>query len=72
MELFNPSGFLIFWSVLSLAGIILWIIALVDILRSEFSGHNDKLIWVIVVILAPFLGAILYYIIGRRNKINYK
>lgn len=44
------------------------IIALVDILKSNFGG-NDKLIWVIIVLVGSFVGALLYYIIGRKQKI---
>ena len=47
---------------------ILWIVALVDILRSEFQGYN-KLIWVVVVIFLPIIGSILYFIIGKSQKI---
>jgi len=47
----------------------LWVIALVDILRSEFQG-NDKVVWVIIVIFFPFLGSILYFLIGRSKKIR--
>ncbi|MFI5187180.1 MAG: PLDc N-terminal domain-containing protein [Chitinophagales bacterium] len=47
----------------------LWFIALVDILRSDFRG-NDKVVWVIVVIFFPFLGSILYFLIGRSKKIR--
>jgi len=47
----------------------LWIIALVDIVRSEFQG-NDKVVWVIVVIFFPFLGSILYFIFGKSRKIR--
>lgn len=45
------------------------IIALIDILKSEFSGNN-KMIWVIVVLLGSFIGAALYYLIGRKQKIT--
>lgn len=48
---------------------LLWIIALVDILRSDFRG-NDKIVWVVVVIFFPFLGSILYFLIGRSQKIR--
>ncbi|MGB3343841.1 MAG: PLD nuclease N-terminal domain-containing protein [Aequorivita sp.] len=44
------------------------IIALVDILKSDFGG-NDKIIWVIIVLLGSFVGALLYYLIGRKQKI---
>lgn len=45
------------------------IIALVDILKSEFEGNN-KLIWVIVILLSWLLGAIIYFFIGRQQKIQ--
>lgn len=45
------------------------LIALVDILRNEFSGSN-KLIWAFVVVLVPGLGAILYFLIGVKQKIR--
>ncbi|WP_289001403.1 PLDc N-terminal domain-containing protein [uncultured Roseivirga sp.] len=44
------------------------LVALVDILRSDFEPSQNKLIWVIVVILLPILGSILYLIIGRNQR----
>ncbi|HRX11603.1 MAG TPA: PLDc N-terminal domain-containing protein [Draconibacterium sp.] len=44
------------------------LIALVDILRNEFT-HNNKIIWVLVVLLSWIIGAILYFLIGRKQKI---
>lgn len=43
--------------------------ALIDILRSEFDPQQNKLIWVLVTILVPVLGAILYFAIGRSQRI---
>ncbi|MDP3912268.1 MAG: PLDc N-terminal domain-containing protein [Bacteroidota bacterium] len=45
------------------------IIALVDIVRSKFEG-NMQLIWVIIVVCLNLLGAILYFIVGRNQKIQ--
>lgn len=42
--------------------------ALVDIVRSKFEG-NMQLIWVIIVIFFNILGALLYFIIGRNQKL---
>lgn len=50
-----------------LIGIVPAIIALIDILKSEFKGNN-KLIWVLVVILFNFFGAVLYFLIGKEQK----
>ena len=45
------------------------IIALVDILTSEFTESN-KIVWLLVVILVPFIGFILYFLIGTKQKIK--
>lgn len=44
------------------------LIALIDIIRNEFRGSNDKVIWVIVVLFIPFLGSVLYFLIGRNQR----
>ena len=48
---------------------ILWIWALVDILKSNFKDDATKVIWVIIVILLPILGSILYFILGKNHKV---
>jgi hypothetical protein len=53
----------------SLVFFVIPIFALIDILRNDFEGNN-KLIWVLVILLTWLLGAILYYFIGRNQKIN--
>ena len=50
-------------------GILPTIIALVDILKSEFKGNN-KIVWILVVLFANFFGAVLYFLIGREQKIS--
>lgn len=49
--------------------ITLWLIALIDILKSNFNGNN-KIVWIVVVILLPILGAILYLIVGKSQKVK--
>lgn len=53
----------------SLFFLLIPILALVDIVRSKFNG-NMQLIWVLVVFLFNFIGSILYFIIGRNQKIR--
>ena len=48
----------------------LWLWSLVDLLRSNFSDSTNKLIWVIVIVFIPVLGALLYLLIGRKQKIK--
>ena len=50
---------------------LMWVSAFVDIIKNNFK-RNNKLIWIIVVVLIPILGAILYFMIGRKQKIIKK
>jgi hypothetical protein len=59
----------IFIILLALGGIILTIMALIDILKSEFKGNN-KIVWLLVVLFINLFGAILYFNIGRKQKIS--
>lgn len=45
--------------------LLIW--ALVDLLRSR-NDPTWKILWVLVIALMPFLGVILYYLIGRRQR----
>lgn len=48
-------------------GLLLPVIAIIDILRSKFSG-NDNILMLLIVIFIPF-GAIIYFIIAPSKKI---
>ncbi|MEP5254362.1 PLD nuclease N-terminal domain-containing protein [Winogradskyella rapida] len=52
-------------------GVIPMVIALIDILKHEFKGNN-KIVWTLVVLLANFLGVLLYFFIGRKQKLSSK
>ena len=51
------------WGLLILAGDI-W--AIINILQSSASGEK-KLLWIIVVVLLPLVGLILWYFLGPRG-----
>lgn len=48
--------------------VILLVISLTDILKHDFEGNN-KIVWVFVVAVLPVIGSILYFAIGRGQKI---
>ena len=49
---------------ISVLWFIFWIVALVDCIK----GNNpNKVVWVIVIILVPFLGSILYFLLGKSR-----
>jgi len=69
MGLVTPELGTFIWSILILPIIIFPFICLINILRNEFK-NQDKLIWVIVVLFLPFLGPLLYLIMGRKQRIT--
>lgn len=49
---------------------ILWLWVLVDLLKSEFMNSTNKIVWVVVVVFFPFIGALLYLLFGQGQKIR--
>ena len=45
------------------------LLALISALMSDFRG-NDKILWVLIILLLPFLGSVLYFLIGRNQRTN--
>lgn len=48
---------------------VLWIWAIIDLLRSTFASETNKLIWALVIVFVPVIGSILYLVIGRNQKV---
>ena len=44
------------------------LLAFIDIIRSDFEG-GKKIFWIFMVIFFSFIGAIVYFIIGKKQKI---
>jgi Phospholipase_D-nuclease N-terminal len=49
---------------ISVVCLILWIVALLDCIK---SNNSNKVVWILVIILVPFLGSILYLLFGRSR-----
>lgn len=45
------------------------LLALLNVLMSDFQG-NEKIMWVLIIIFLPFLGSLLYFLIGRDKRIK--
>lgn len=48
--------------------LILIIYCLIDITRSSFQDSTNKIIWALIVLLAPVIGSLAYLIWGRQQK----
>jgi hypothetical protein len=55
---------------IAVLGTIFWIWMLVDCATKEPSEGNEKIIWIIVILLAHLLGALIYYLVRRPKRIE--
>jgi hypothetical protein len=45
----------------------IWGYAVIEIVTGTFKDSIDKVVWLLVVLLVPFFGLLLYYLMGRRK-----
>lgn len=63
---FAGAGF--FLSLLIVIFVILFpLIALITVLVNNYPG-NEKVVWVLVIIFLPFLGSLLYFLLGHPRR----
>ena len=54
---------------LIIGSLALWIWMLVDCIKRKFKKDDEKIIWLLVIILVQAIGAIIYYfVIKRKDK----
>lgn len=61
-----PFLFMIVGAVIGLVSMVIWVLALVDAIKNPRLTDNERIIWVIVILFTQCLGAVLYYIVGRK------
>jgi hypothetical protein len=58
----------LFLGSLSLIGTAFWIWMIVDCATNEPSQGNDKIVWLLLILLLPFLGSLLYFFVRRPQR----
>jgi hypothetical protein len=51
--------------ILVLLPTIFWIVEIIDAIRRDFAEPSEKIIWLVVIVLTHFLGALIYYFAGK-------
>jgi H+/Cl- antiporter ClcA len=57
-------------SVFLLAGSIFWIWAILDCARYESPADNDKIVWILIILLLHWVGALLYTLVRRPQRLS--
>jgi hypothetical protein len=55
---------------IGLAILAFWIWTLVDCVKNEPSQGNDKIVWVLVIVLASGIGALIYILVRRPERLR--
>jgi len=63
-------GFVVIFYAMIVGVFVLWLWALLDIITSRFKENLMQILWLLVVFFLPFIGVILYLLIGRSMKIK--
>ncbi|HET9215279.1 MAG TPA: PLDc N-terminal domain-containing protein [Gaiellaceae bacterium] len=58
-----------FWWLVGVVAAVAWAVALVDMVQRRSALTRGQLAaWVLIVIILPLLGTILYFVVGRQPQ----
>jgi uncharacterized membrane protein YhaH (DUF805 family) len=46
------------------------VIAIIKVLRNKGLSNTTKIMWILLIIFVPYLGAILYFLIGNKQPVQ--
>ncbi len=55
---------------IAIGGSIFWIWALIECITKEPSEGNDKIIWFLLILFVHLIGALIYYLVRRPERIR--
>ncbi len=50
---------------------VIWLYALADVIRNDFQYFSTKIVWLAVLCLFPPLGTLLYFLVGRSQRVTF-
>jgi hypothetical protein len=62
------GALVLFVALLGLLGTLFWIWMLVDCVRKEPTEGNDRIVWVLIIVLLHLLGAIVYFFVRKLPR----
>ena len=69
MEIFVLLFLMLFFGI-GVVGTVLWIWMIIDCATNEPSEGNDKIIWILVIVLTHWIGALIYLLVRRPQRIR--
>lgn len=63
-----PAGYDIAWTLVLVSVLALTVTALWQALRSRAHTGGEQLLWALVIVVAPVLGSIAWFVLGRAPR----
>ncbi|TDQ17137.1 phospholipase D-like protein [Algoriphagus boseongensis] len=54
---------------LKILGFLVYAYTIYDVVTSKFANSNDRLVWILIVVLVPLLGTIFWFLVGRNKRL---
>lgn len=70
MYLITPTFSGILGAIVFIAWVILAFIALLNIFRTPWLNATSRLVWIVIIIVVPVLGALVYLFWKKVKKVN--
>ncbi|HQL63879.1 MAG TPA: PLDc N-terminal domain-containing protein [bacterium] len=66
------EGVIVFLPILLIfvGSLVFWIWMIVDCATKEPSEGNDKIIWILIIVLAQIIGALIYFFVRRPRRME--
>ncbi len=56
------------WFSIVVGLIVLWIWTLIDCIKNESTEGNERIVWVVVIAVTHWIGALIYLIVRRPQR----
>jgi hypothetical protein len=61
---------MLFFMTIAIGTTLFWVWAIIDCATKEPSDGNDKIVWILVIVFTHLIGAILYVLMRRPERIR--
>ncbi|VVB78352.1 Uncharacterised protein [uncultured archaeon] len=53
---------------IAICAFVFWIMMIVDCATRKFKDDTEKVVWIIVIVLAGIIGSLIYYFVVKRSN----
>jgi prolipoprotein diacylglyceryltransferase len=62
--------FILIFGLVTLIGFIFWLWMLIDCATKESDQGNTKIVWIIIIVFTNFVGAMVYFLVRRSQRLR--